>query len=188
MDARISPEQRQKVIEALDTDPRLASALVAMVEAAEASNLASKSEAALAKAAAALPPVTFHIAGHFEMVDGHQSVVGAITIQGRQIAILLSEGSFNKARGEQVAYAKRLGYRVATRSESRTYLASLLAKEADRTITDAEKHALKSYRKRSIRDAKGGLDAEGRAISAFDRSRGDYAFPTDGALFVRPAV
>ena len=53
MNPGISAEQRQQVIEALDTP--LAKALVAMVEAVRSLNLDPKSNAALANASATLP-------------------------------------------------------------------------------------------------------------------------------------
>jgi len=74
-------------------------------------------------------------------VDGHQAVVGKITVKGQQLDTLLSEGSFNKTRPDQHEYAAKLDYRMATRAENRAYVDSLLVKEEDKSITEAEANA-----------------------------------------------
>ncbi|MFO0416179.1 MAG: serine/threonine protein kinase, partial [Pseudomonadota bacterium] len=68
--------------------------------------------------------------GSFVRIGWHRAVRGEISANGQQIDTLLSEGSFNKTLDEQIAYAKKLGYRLATRKEHEAYINSLLEKEA----------------------------------------------------------
>jgi hypothetical protein len=58
MGTKITSAQRQSVIEALKTSPKLAKLLVAMVEAAKSPALESKSAGALVEAAGVLPAVS----------------------------------------------------------------------------------------------------------------------------------
>jgi serine/threonine protein kinase len=118
-------------------------------------------------------------------VDGYQAVVGQITVKGRQLDTLLTEGSFNKSREDQWAYAKKLGYRMATRQEHRAYVVGLLAKEADDSINEAEAKALETYRERYVRDTQGGLDVTDRHIAVFYDHSFDESRRLFGALFVR---
>ena len=67
-----------------------------------------------------------------KLVDGHQAVVGKITVNGQQLDTLLSEGSFNKSRWGEHKYAAELDCRMATRAENRAYVDSLLAKEKNK--------------------------------------------------------
>ena len=127
-------------------------------------------------------------AGRFETVDGHQAVVGKITVNGQQLDTLLSEESFNKLRSDQHKYAEELGYRMATRAENRAYVDSLLAKEEDKSINAAEANALKTYRDRWVRDDQGGLDVAGRRVHAYALFWNGDGFPYDGALFVRASA
>jgi hypothetical protein len=125
-------------------------------------------------------------AGRFETVDGHFAVVGQISVKGQQLDTLLTERSFNKSRSDQHEYAAKLGYRMATPEEHLAYVGGLLEKEGDDTligsfrINRAEKNALKTYRKRNVRDTEGGLDRCG----VWD----DYDSPISGALFVRASA
>jgi hypothetical protein len=126
--------------------------------------------------------------GRIEIVDGHQAVVGQITVNGQQLDTLLSEGSFNKSRSDLDEYAAKLNYRMATRAENQAYVDSLLAKEADKSINAAEANALKTYRDRYVRDDQGGLAVVGRRVRALVSrwlARGD---PSCGALFVRASA
>jgi hypothetical protein len=120
-------------------------------------------------------------------VDGHQAVVGKITVNGQQLDTLLSEGSFNKSRSDQHKYAEELGYRMATRAENRAYVDSLLAKEKDKSINAAEADALQTYTDRYVRDDEGGLDVVGRRVDGLGRWSGS-AYPYSGALFVRASA
>jgi Tfp pilus assembly protein FimT len=120
-------------------------------------------------------------------VDGHQAVVGKVTVNGQQLDTLLSEGSFNKSRSGQHGYAAQLGFRMATREENRAYVEGLLAKEGNDTINDAEKNALNTYRERYVRDTEGGLDVDGRRVRGhYDWDDNDL--PCFGALFVRASA
>jgi hypothetical protein len=115
-------------------------------------------------------------------------VVGKITANGQQLDTLLSEGSFNKSLEDQIAYAAKLGYRMATREEHVAYVKDLLAKEENNTINEAEKNALKTYRERYVRDAQGegGLDVGGRRVRVHEGYWfGNAVAPSFGALFVR---
>jgi hypothetical protein len=122
-------------------------------------------------------------------VDGHQAVVGKITVNGQQLDTLLSEGAFNKSRADQHEYAAKLDCRMATRAESRAYVDSLLTKEEDKSINAAEANALKTYRNWFVRDDEGGLVVDGRRVRD---GRGNYwredAYPGLGALFVRASA
>jgi hypothetical protein len=123
-----------------------------------------------------------------KLVDGHQAVVGKITVNGQQLDTLLSKGSFNKTRADQIAYAEKLGYRLATREENLAYVEGLLAKEGNDTINDAEKNALNTYREWYMQDTEGGLAVDGRRV--FD---GDLYWlrrnrPFDAALLVRASA
>jgi hypothetical protein len=130
-------------------------------------------------------------------VDGHQAVIGQIRFSGRRLDTLLTEGSFNRSREDQIAYAKSLGYRMATREEHRAYVDDLLAKEADGSINKAEAIALKVYRRFDsmalpfyliIRDTQGGLGLDGRRFHSHDNRWGSQDFFSDGALFVRASA
>jgi hypothetical protein len=140
---------------------------------------------ALGGTEAAPSATTSPAVSEIKSVDGHQAVVGKMTVQGQQLDTLLSEGSIYKSREDQIAYAKRLGYRMATREENRAYVDSLLAKEQDNSINAAEAKALKTYRDRYVRDTKGGLDVDGRRVRARDSSWFGYVNLLSGALFVR---
>jgi hypothetical protein len=120
-------------------------------------------------------------------VDGHQAVVGKITVNGQQLDTLLSEGSFNKSRSDQHEYAAKLDCRMATRAENRAYVDSLLAKEEDKSINAAEANALETYRDRYVRDDQGGLVVDGRRGGVVDFWL-DYVSPRYGALFVRASA
>jgi hypothetical protein len=132
--------------------------------------------------------------GRFDIVDGCSAVVGTLSVEGKQLDTLLSEGSFNKSRAELIAYADKVGYRVATREENLAYVNGLLAKETGLTINEAEKHALRTYQQRYVRDAQGGIDVTSRPYSnrrvfASDHHCSvDRVNPHDGALFVRPSA
>jgi len=121
-------------------------------------------------------------------IGRHQAVVGQISVKGQQLETLLSEGSFDKSERAERAYAKKLGYRMATRGESRAYVEGLLAKEGNGTINDAEKNALNTYRERDVRDTSGGLHVLGRRV----RVAGSYwsidVLPHTGALLVRAST
>jgi hypothetical protein len=118
-------------------------------------------------------------------VDGHQAVVGKVTVNGQQLDTLLSEGSFNRSRSGQHGYAAQLGFRMATREENRAYVEGLLAKEGNDTINDAEKNALNTYRVRYVRDTEGGHAVAGRRVRGAGDDWGDDGHPHLGALFVR---
>ena len=142
---------------------------------------------ALLKKVSARTATTCPAVSENKSVDGHEAVVGQITVDGQQLDTLLSEGSFNKSREDQIAYARKLGYRMATREEHVAYVKDLLAKEDNNTINEAEKNALKTYRERYVRDTSGGLVVDGRRV------RGDFywivdAYPSAGALFVRASA
>lgn len=130
--------------------------------------------------------------GEIKKIDGYNAVVGQITVNGQQLDTLLSKGSFNKSRVNQVRYAGEFGgdrpYRMATREENRAYVEGLLAKAGNGTINDAEKNALQTYRKRFVRDTGGGLDVDGRRVRVNDSVWYDYAYPRYGALFVRASA
>ena len=121
-------------------------------------------------------------------IDNHQAVAGKITVKGQQLDTLLTEGSFNKTRNDQIAYARSLGYRLATRKEHLVYIKGLLAKQADNTINDAEKNALKTYRDRFVRDTKGGLAVVGWRVRGDGYDWHGRGFPDCGALFVRASA
>ena len=143
---------------------------------------------ALTGTEAAPSATTSPAVAELKVVDGHQAVVGKITVNGQQLDTLLSEGSFNKSRADQIAYAEKLGCRMATRAENRAYVDSLLAKEEDKSINPAEANALKTYRDRYVRDDEGGLDVDGRRVRVNVFSWGAYDDPNGGALFVRASA
>ena len=133
--------------------------------------------------------------GLFETVAGYQAVVGTIVVgqrkfitKGQQLDTLLSEWSFNKTRQDQVAYAKKLGYRLATRAENLAYVEGLLAEEGNNTLNDAGKNALNTYRKRYVRDNESGLAVVDRRVRVNSEDGFAYDFPHDGALFVRASA
>jgi hypothetical protein len=123
-----------------------------------------------------------------KLVDGHQAVVGQISVKGQQLDTLLSEGSFNKSRSDQHEYAAQLDCRMATREDNLAYVEGLLAKEGNDTINDAEKNALQTYRERYVRDTVGGLDVDGRRVRGSGARWLDIDGPGDGALFVRASA
>ena len=154
----LSPEVRGKLLQAL--------------AGTEAAASATKSEAV----------------AELKSVDGHQAVVGKITVNGQQLDTLLSKGSFDKSRSDQHEYAAKLDCRMATRAENRAYVDSLLAKEEDKSINAAEANALKTYIDRYGRDDQGGLDVDGRRVDDFGCIWHDLDNPSAGALFVRASA
>jgi hypothetical protein len=143
---------------------------------------------ALTGTEAAPTATTSPAVSEIQRVDGHQAVVGEISVNDRQLDTLLFEGSFNKSREEQIAYAKELGYRMATREENRAYVVSLLAKEKDKSINAAEAKALNFYRQRFVRDTAGALDVDGRRVVDRGSFWGASGVPLNGALFVRASA
>ena len=147
---------------------------------------------ALTGTEAAPSATTSAAGGRIEIVDGHQAVVGQISVNGQQLDTLLSEWSFNKSRSDQGRHAGKLGgdrpYRMATREENRAYVEGLLAKEGNNTINDAEKNALLTYRERFVRDTEGGLDVDGRRVDGRDSHWHGFVNPSCGALFVRASA
>jgi hypothetical protein len=141
------------------------------------------------KKEASAPGAQPHASWRFETIDGHQAIVAELSLCGQQLVTLLSEGSFDKKRSEQISYAEKLGYRLATRKEHLVYIQTLLAKEAAGSINQAESNALVTYRRRFVRDADGGIDVG--AFSVFSHiCSGDLVAgnPRDGALFVRASA
>lgn len=141
---------------------------------------------ALAGTQAATSAVISPAVGCIETVDGHQAVLGKISVNSQTLDTLLTEGSFSKARTDQIAYAAKLGCRLATREEHLEYVNGLLGKEADGSINAAESHALDTYRRRYVRDTSGGLDVYGRRVRAYSFIW--YNGPSRGALFVRASA
>lgn len=139
---------------------------------------------ALAGTEAAPSATTSPAVSEIKSVDGHQAVVGQISVKGQQLDTLLSEGSFNKSRSDQHEYAAKLDCRMATREENRAYVEGLLAKEGNDTINNAEKNALKTYRERYVRDTTGGLGVDGRRVYDYVGRWLVNAYPFFGALFV----
>lgn len=129
------------------------------------------------------------VRGAYKQVGGHRAVSGKISVNDQELDTLLSEGSFNRKRKEQIAYAESLGYRLATREEHRAYVKSLLEKEVLGTINRAERGALATHRKRYVRDTQGGL-----AVSDEIRDDSSNEYWNDiasrhyGALFVRASA
>ena len=143
---------------------------------------------ALTGTEAAPSATTSPAVGEIKTIDNHQAVVGQITVNGQQLDTLLSEGSFNKSRSDQVEYAAKLDCRMATRAENRAYVDSLLAKEEDKSINAAEANALKTYIDRYVRDDQGGLDVVGRRVHDDAYRWPGNVYPRDGALFVRASA
>jgi hypothetical protein len=121
-------------------------------------------------------------------IDNHQAVVGQISVKVQLLDTVLSERSFNKSRSDQHEYAAKLGCRMATREENRAYIESLLSRESNSTINDAEKKALNTYRERYVRDTAGGLDVDGRRIRVNPFFWYVNGHPRFGALFVRASA
>jgi hypothetical protein len=120
-----------------------------------------------------------------ETIDGHNAVVGQRSVKGQQLDTLLTEGSFLKTQSDQIAYAEKLGYRLATREEHLAYVNSLLGKESDGSINAAESNALETYRKKYVRDIQGVIDLYGRRVSTSESFWNDFDHPKLGAFFVR---
>ena len=184
---QITPQASQDIAKLARGVNRAEVALEALKESELTPKQVQQLEALLKKVSA--PSATTSPAGsEIRSVDGHQAVVGKITVNGQQLDTLLSEGSFNKSLEDQIAYAAKLGYRMATREEHVAYVKDLLAKEENNTINEAEKNALKTYRERYVRDAQGGLDVYGRRVFDGDNGWRDGDNPNNGALFVRASA
>ena len=130
-------------------------------------------------------------AGRIVKVKRYEAVESQITVKGQLLDTLLSLGSFNKSLKQQIAYAKKLGYRLATREENMAYVKILLGKDAKGSINTAEFKALRIYRnmymwdKRYVRDSQGALRVFGDDIVGYDRDWRDVDVPHGFALFVR---
>ena len=184
---QITPKASSDIAKLAQGVDRAEVALEALKESELTPKQVQQLEALLKKVSA--PSATTSPAGsEIRSVDGHQAVVGKITVNGQQLDTLLSEGSFNRSRSSQREYAVKLGYRMATREEHVAYVEDLLAKEDNNTINEAEKNALKTYRERYVRDTEGGLVVDGRRVRDFDAYWHDIDFPNRGALFVRASA
>lgn len=128
------------------------------------------------------------VVSKIKLIDGHQAVVGHISVKGQQLDTLLTEGSLNMKLSDQIGYADKLGYRLAIRGENRAYVDGLLEKDLDGSINSAEKNALEAYRKRYVRDTQGGLVVDGRFVHERDRGWSGFVYPDHGALFVRASA
>jgi hypothetical protein len=126
--------------------------------------------------------------GRIEIFDGHKAVVSTLHVNSRQLDTLLSEGAFDQKRADQIAYAQKLGFRLATREESLAYAKDLLALEDQNRINEAGRDALEKYRKKRIRDSAGGVTIHGHDVHTFSSTWGGDAYPYGGALFVRACV
>jgi hypothetical protein len=128
----------------------------------------------------------FSSSGEVKKIDDYQAVDGKITVNGQQIDTLLLHPSFEKKLEEQIAYAEKLGYRLATSEDNKAYLNGLLEKEANDSINEAELEAIKIYRKTFVRDTEVGLNLDGRRVRVAEGSCLNDSFIHDfGALFVR---
>ena len=184
---QITPKASSDIAKLAQGVDRAEVALEALNESELTPKQVQKLEALLRKVSARTATTSPAVSEN-KSVDGHEAVVGQITVNGQQLDTLLSEGSFNKSREDQIAYARKLGYRRATREEHVAYVKDLLAKEDNNTINEAEKNALKTYRERYVRDTQGGLVVDGRCV----RGRGYHwrgnVYPGYGALFVRASA
>lgn len=170
----------------------LAAKIAGAVQTATPAQRAEASAKVVEGVAAATTPQKTAPVSEIQNINGYNAVVGQITVNGQQLDTLLSEGSFNKSRVNQERYAGEFGgarpYRMATREENRAYVAGLLAKEANKTINEAEENALRTYRERFVRDTQGGLDVDGRRVNDNDNNWNDNDNPNNGALFVRASA
>lgn len=117
-------------------------------------------------------------------IEGHQAIVGVITVNGEQFETLLSECSFGKSREQKRLYAERLGFRIAKREENRAYVEALLDREDKGATNDAEIAALTTYRERLVRDIHGCVKIDGSTVKP--QGLEWYDGGDVGALFVRP--
>jgi hypothetical protein len=186
----LSPAEQGKLVSLVVTD--LAAEIANKVSTASPEQLAkasSKIDEGVKGNEAARSVTTSPAVAELKSVDGHQAVVGKITVNGQQLDTLLSEGAFNKSRADQHEYAAKLHCRMATRAENRAYVDSLLTKEEDKSINAAEANALKTYRDRYVRDDEAGLDVGGRRVRVSRNYHWvDDDHPFYGALFVRASA
>ena len=189
---QITQEASQDIAKLAQGADRAQVALVALKESKLTPNQVQQLEALLKKVSptkSAPSDSQSQAVSEIKLIGGHQAVVGQISVKGKQLDTLLSEGSFNKTRREQTSYAERLGgYRVATSAENRAYVEGLLAKEGNHTINGAEKNALNTYRERIVRDTEDGLVVVGRRVRVNDRCWNVIDIPDLGALFVRDSA
>jgi len=184
---QIRPEARSDIAKLEKGVNRVDVALNALKESGLTTKQVQQLEALL-KRVSAPSATTSRSFSKIMNIRGHEAVVGQISVKGQQLDTLLTEGAFNKNRGDQIAYAKSLGYRMATREEHLAYVKDLLVKEENETINDAEKNALETYQRRYVRDIAGGLVVDGRRVRGYDDSWYDSDNPNDGALFVRASA
>jgi hypothetical protein len=123
--------------------------------------------------------------GRFERIDGHEAVVGQILVKGRHVETLLCDGALGLRRADQIAYAEKLGYRLATREENVAYAHRLLGKEVAGSINEAESYALATYRRGNVRDTTQSITVSGWGFDDHHYHWYPYDYPYDGALFVR---
>lgn len=102
------------------------------------------------------------ISRYFRFVDGQKALRGTITVQGDKLTTLLLEGAFSKSREEQRVCAEKIGYRFATREESREYVNSLLEKNRGLKMNDGEQSAFATYKAIPVWDEKGSLRVKER--------------------------
>lgn len=188
---QITPKASQDIVKLVQGVDRVEVALEALTESALTPQQVKQLEALLEKVSptdGAASATKSEAVAEMMLVDGCKAVVGKIIVNGQQLDTLLSEGSFNKQQADQIAYARSLGYRFATREENRAYVDDLLAKEDNGTISDPEKNALHTYKYRYVRDAIGGLVVDDRRVRGTSNDWVVYGDPRSGALFVRASA
>lgn len=176
---QITPEANQDIVKLARGVDRAEVALAALQE----SNLSAAQAQQLKALLREVAPTS-----EIKFVDGHQAVVGEITVNGQRLDTLLSEGSFNRSRSQQHADASELGYRMATCEEHLAYVEGLLEKENSGTINAAEANALKTHRESLVRDEQGGLVVDGRRVRAYNSFWSAGVALYIGALFVRTSA
>ena len=183
MEAGITTDQREKVIQALDTNPKLAMLLVAMVEAATTPNLVGKSETGLANALATLPE-----APAFSLRDNFDAISVRVPINGKFLDVAVPNETFNRSRDQQTAIADEIGGWMSTRAENRAVAEYLIAQDKANKLTTEEAALLNVYRTKFVRDTEGGLDVVGVRVHVRDAYSCSFDGPRYGALVVRSSA
>lgn len=103
------------------------------------------------------PRIQSHRGGQFRIIDGRRVVTGTIVVQGDVYETILFEFSLCNNSTDIWKSIRPFGYDKASGAANLVYAQSLLAKEAENTINEAERFALRGYRCREIGDLNGSI-------------------------------
>ncbi len=157
MEVGITADQRQSVIDAMDANSKLASLLVAMVEAASLQNLAAKSNETLESVDDVLPAAP-------SLREKFDAISVMVPNNGKFFDVAVPNETFDKSYDQQAAIAGEIGGRMSSKDEIKAVAEYLLSQDKAGTITDKEAALLKVYRNSYLLHTEGWVRVEDRYV------------------------